>query len=190
MLPNYPYGGPQVYSPVKFWIDLATGQIRRASEQEWAGAQPYLPHRESIALNLVYNPPEHASYKGKTFAKRGAKWPLSSEHATRLSPDAGFLAVNSWDGEMKNCPELPLGFFCGTSVDCSLSCRRTFMKLKPQRWPSLLSEAEFGDIDPLDLFRRSAWISSRYYVLRLWILTTLDRFVLCDVPPTAGKGGK
>jgi len=172
-------------SPVKYRIDLATGETQKVSEREWAGAQPYRLYQDSIIRDFR-NTPEPLSYKGKTFARRGAKWPLYPEHATRLSPDASFLAVNSWDGEMKICPELPGGFGCRNHIE-----GHYYVEIYDTGTAALALtlSGQFHGVDPMDLFRRSAWFSSRYYVLPV-DSDSLDRFVLCDVPLAAESGKK
>jgi hypothetical protein len=39
-LPSYPNPGPRLYSPAKYRIDLATGRVRNATENEWVGHSP------------------------------------------------------------------------------------------------------------------------------------------------------
>jgi hypothetical protein len=128
------------------------------------------------------DPEKHLIYKGKEFVRRGAQWPLSSEDSSRLSPDGGFLAVNSWDGEMRICPELALGcqdhlqgnyyieIYDAASASLALSLR-----------------GQFQGFDPEDLFRQSAWASRDLYVLPLDRLPWTNRFMLCDLQQAPAK---
>lgn len=121
------------------------------------------------------DPEKHLIYKGKEFVRRGTQWPLYSEDAARLSPEGGFLAVNSWDGEMKICPELALG--CRDRIQGNYyveiyDAASATLALSPS--------GQFQGVEPLDLFSRSAWASNRYYVLPL-DTANMNRFVLCDL---------
>lgn len=127
-------------------------------------------------------PEEPLFYKGQEFPRRGTRWPILSEHAARLSPDGSFLAVDGWDGEVNAGGDLADIFNSGHIegnyyVDIYAVASATVV---------LSLSGHFKNVDPLDLFRRSAWISKRYYILPLDYLK-MDRFVLCDVQQAAGK---
>jgi hypothetical protein len=177
VLPNDPDPGPKAYSPSKYRVDLATGQVRNATENEWAGMQPSSMYRRSM------QPGNRAIvYEGKQFVRRGTQWPIRPEHAARLSPDGTFLVVNSWDGEMKLCPELlPLG--CQTRIQGTY-----YVDIYDAESATLaLSlEGQFQGFDPSDLFWRSAWASKDFYVLPLDSVK-LNRFVFCDIRQLAPK---
>jgi hypothetical protein len=87
---------------------------------------------------------------------------------------------------MKICPELPGGFGCQNHIE-----GHYYAEIYDTGTAALVLSlsGHFHGVDPLDLFRRSAWISTRYYVLPL-DSDSLDRFVLCDVPLTAARGEK
>jgi hypothetical protein len=132
--------------------------------------------RTSVAGVFDLKPEDDLKYKGKAFVKRGAQWPLyGSDAASRLSPDGRFLAVNSWDGEMRICPELALG--CQDRIQGNY-----YIAIYNAASATLVLplSGEFQGVEPRALFSRSAWASSRYYVLPL-DTQNMKRFVLCDV---------
>jgi hypothetical protein len=181
VVPNYPNAGPRPYSPAKYRIDPATGRIRKATEGEWDRAEPFFVYRDStLPAGLDMNPEKHLIYKGKEFVRRGAQWPLPSEDAARLSPDGSFLAVNSWDGEMKICPELaPLG--CRDRIQGTY-----YVEIYDAASASLILSlsGQFQGVEPLALFLRSAWASKNFYFLPLDTVK-MNRFVFCDVEKAA-----
>jgi len=175
-LPNYPNGGPRLYSPAKYWIDPATGRVRRATESEWGGGQQNPAYRDStLQAGFTMDPEKHLIYKGKEFVRRGAQWPFTSRDAARLSPDGGFLAVNSWDGEIKICSEYALG--CQNRIQGTY-----YMEIYdvPSGSLTLSLKGQFEGVEPSALFVRSAWSSRQYYFLPLDAVK-MNRFVLCDV---------
>jgi hypothetical protein len=176
-LPSYPNRGPRLYSPAKYRIDLATGRVGGATENEWAGAQPYSTLRDSVAQGSNMKPEDRLVYKGKEFVRRGSQWPLMSIDTARLSPDGSFLGVDSWDGEMRICPEIPAGLGCRDHLQGSY-----YVEIY-DAGPATLAlslRGQFQGIDPEDLFRRSAWASKDFYVLPLDAVK-MSRFALCDV---------
>jgi hypothetical protein len=182
--PGIDRDAPRFYSPTKYRVDLSTGLVRSASENEWAGAQSSFMLLNSISRLSDLKPEDNLAYKGKEYIKRGAQWPLySSADASRLSPDGGFLAVNSWGGEMKICSGdlLPEVWSCQDRIqgDYHIEIYETAAATL-----ALSLTGQFQGFDPSDLFGRSAWISERYYFLPLYTLYMtpfMNHFALCDV---------
>lgn len=112
-----------VYSPNKYVVSFGSGRIRRATEDEWNHADPYLAFRvSSLKTNRRIENYEPLVYQGKQFPKGGLTWPLDRQSSSRLSQDGSFLAVNSWDGTVsRNGYDLP--FFCGFLHRRTLLCR-------------------------------------------------------------------
>jgi hypothetical protein len=172
----------RVYSPSKYAVDLRTGKIRKASEEEWQSAEQYRSVRDWKALpGITTQPNERLNYRGKEFRKRGAKWPDGTEEASRLSGDGNKLAVYSWDGV-----DYPGGDLA--SLDRARIKGNYYVDVYDTASGLVLFslDGRFRGIAPWKLFRGSAWITDRIYVLPL-DGNRMNRFVLCDLKQTAGN---
>jgi hypothetical protein len=182
-LPGLPKGGPAVYSPARYWIDLATGRVRKASEGDWMDADPYFILRDStLQEDREMRPDGRLVYRDKEFSRKGVHWPLTSRHAARVSPDGAFLAVNGWDGDVNAGGDLA-DIFNGGHIEGNY-----YVEIYDVGSATLALSltGRFKGIDPGDFFQLSAWISKRYYLLPLNTLN-LNRFVLCDVQQAATR---
>ncbi len=175
----------QVYSPSKYAVYFGTGRVRKATEDEWNHADPYLNFRVT-ANRLGYNfkPDQKLIYQGKEFAKTGAKWPFAFG-ISHVSQDGSFLAVNSWDGiQASNGDDSPIlgrEYLDGqyfVDVYNVASGRRI-----------LAIDGHFHGVGPDEMFRNSAWISKRYFVLPLDWTNKLRNFVICDVERASRSAG-
>jgi hypothetical protein len=124
------------------------------------------------------------TYRGLEFLPSGVRWPLASDRVSRLSPDGNYLAVNSWDGTEGGGGDLP-SFGSGGRTD-----GHYFVDVYNTNSGGFLFSVKghFHNYTalPNDLFRMSAWISARYYVLPLDGYH-LNDMLLCDVSKSAAS---
>jgi len=176
----------QLYSPSKYAVSFGSGRVRKATDSEWNLAGPYLAFRLSTQEHWPIENYKPLVYRGRVFRKSGLTWPGESDIrlCSRLSPEGDFLAVNSWDGTIQfggglfdlSIHQYVDGFYY-VDIYNSDSARRV-----------LLIQGHFHDVDPTDMFRKSAWISKRYFVLPLDFENKMRNFVICDVAHAAESG--
>jgi hypothetical protein len=182
-LDQYPPPWPVLYSPDRYAADLTTGRVRKASETEWRGAEPWVSFRKSaLRSGLVMKEKDRLAYKGREYPHTGIKWPTVSEDASPVSKTENYLAVNSWDGEEGGGGDLP-SFGSGGRTR-----GHYFVDVYDTNSGSLLLSVKghFHDFTalPNDLFRSSAWISTRYYMLPL-NSEHLNKLLICDASKAA-----
>ncbi len=165
-----------VYSPSKYAVYFGTGRVRKATDDEWDHADPYLNFRDSAfpdGRNTTHD--LRLVFKGKELPKTGSEWPLDTMTSSRLSPARDYVAVNSWDGRIAY-PE-PLMF--GRSDLNGHYYVDIYNVASGQR--VLAISGEFHGVDPYHFFEESAWISKRYFVLPLDEGRPMRQFVICYI---------
>ena len=167
---------PRYYSPDKYAVSLPRGKVQKAAESQWEGAEPYVIVRDAkLPRGTALRPNSPLILDGDVYQPRGPKWPEGGTiDAARVSSDAGFRAVNSWDGEEVGGGDL--SFPGGERSDGNYYVDiydNTTKRL------ALSLTGHFHNVTVDNLFYRSAWISNRFYLFPL--NEKANRFVLCDM---------
>ena len=164
-----------VYSPSKYAVYFGSGRVRKATAREWTNADPYLLFR--VTANdpgIHFQPQQKLVYQGKEFPKTGANWPFPFG-ISHVSPDGKSLNVNSWDGTISSNGDDVWG------KDYLDGHYYVDIYDIPSQQRLLAIQGEFHGVDPYFMFRDSAWLSKRYFMLPLDWQNQLRRFVICDV---------
>jgi hypothetical protein len=170
---------PRDYSPNKFWVNLESGKVRRATEAEWDSG---VLVRQSFPAKGPFFETEtekgtHSQdgvlFKGKLFRKSGPQWSLSAEDG-RISPDGKWIAVQSWEGRDYHNGDIiaPLGGPGKFFIDLyDVSSGRRFAQVDGAVRGTLCADGI------LDL---TFWLESRYFIVQLG--SHLERMLVCEVP--------
>ena len=168
---------PRYYSPDRYAVSLPSGKVQKEAESQWASAEPYAIVRDSkLPRGPELSPKSPLILDGETYRPRGPKWPEGSGtlDAARVSLDGQFRALNSWDGEEGGGGDLSFpggGHNEGSYyVDIYDSTSRRLV---------LALRGHFQGTPVSNLFHKSTWISSRFYLFPL--NEEANRFVLCDM---------
>jgi len=168
---------PRYYSPGRYAVSLPSGKVQKEAESQWASAEPYAIVRDSkLPRGPELSPKSPLILDGETYRPRGPKWPEGSGtlDAARVSLDGQFRALNSWDGEEGGGGDLSFpggGHNEGSYyVDIYDSTSRRLV---------LALRGHFQGTPVSNLFHKSTWISSRFYLFPL--NEEANRFVLCDM---------
>lgn len=183
---------PEDYSVNKFWVDLGNSmRVRAAQEDEWkaAPAAPIAGERLEAATAEQRTNDEYI-FRGRAFRKSGPKWALSGDDA-RVSPNARWIAVQSWNGTDYRDGDSVLSII--PPLDIS---GRFFVDLY-----DVASGEKLIGLDGIDRdfttgdapLHSTFWLDSRYFILPLG--TFREKLLVCEVPAslsapsTAGKQG-
>jgi hypothetical protein len=170
---------PRSYSVNKFWVNLRSGQVRRATQAEWEEGALV---RQSSPIRGPFFETEtekgarsedSVRFQGKLFRKSGPQWPLSAEDG-RISPNGKLIAVQSWEGRDYHTGDIiaPRGGHGKFFIDLyDVSSGRRFTAIEGEERGTLRAD------EPLML---TFWLESRYFIVQLG--SHLEQMLVCEVP--------
>jgi hypothetical protein len=165
---------PRDYSPNKFWVNLRSGKVRRATEAEWDSGVVVPQSRQPKSVFLPPKTEEGVLFQDRLFQKSGPQWPLITFEYARISPDEKWIAVQSWEGQDYGNGDIiaPQGGHGKFFVDLyEVLSGRKFVAIAG------LERATLEADEPLGL---TFWLESRYFILQLG--SHLERMLACQVP--------
>jgi len=163
--PGVKIRNPGVHTTNWYSVDFSSSQalVRSASREAWENAAVVPLTRRSTFSKFTELKQDRAEFSGLHLTKSGAHWFGPPELVSRLSPDSGWLALQSWTGDSSS-PE--------TTVFVDV-----FNLARGER--VLTIEGIYRGQDyPEAYFGKSAWLTERYFIVPLG--NHKEQLLVCD----------
>jgi hypothetical protein len=170
---------PREYSRNKFWVNLRSGEVRRATEAEWeegALVRQSFPGRGPFwetETEKGARSQDGVLFQGRLFRKSGPQWSPSAEDG-RISPSGKWIAVQSWEGRDYHTGDIvaPRGGHGEFFIDLyDVSSGRRFAAINGTIRDTLRADEEL---------MHTFWLESRYFIVQLG--SHVERMLVCEVP--------
>jgi hypothetical protein len=172
------YGPPiwDTYLPNKFAITFGSSRLPRVVDDLWNKASTVSVSRNPPGLSPGPFRAAEAPllFDRKEFESTGSRRGLGA--GSWVSPNKGFLSVNSWDGVIS----VPEGFMPGRSKLDGHYYVDVYQVDPKQKVLSI--SGEFHGENPVNFFSLSAWLEDRLFFLPLDEHIVPNRFLVCQVP--------
>ena len=163
--PGVKIHNPGVHTTNWYSVDFSSSQplVRSASHESWEAAVVVPLTRQSTFSKFTEMKQERAEFNGFHLTKSGDHWFGPPELVSRLSPESGWLALQSWKGD-SNSPK--------TTVFVDV-----FNLARGER--VLTIEGIYRGQDyPEAYFGKSAWLTERYFIVPLG--NHKEQLLVCD----------